>query len=85
MTIAAFSIRELTTIPDQLAGKVFVEGKHIVILDQYKNEIPLDKCATPEQLLECVLDLCDKGWVNPIIIHRVVTTACKENNLKINR
>jgi len=85
MTIEEFTVGELMEMPDTLADKVIVEDKHIIIRDQYQYEIPLDECTTAEELLDWTMHLCEKGWVSPAIIHRVVKVACKENNLKFYR
>ena len=68
---------------DLLKRQCFIRGRCLVLNARYPYEIGLDRIDTKEKALEWVHHLCEKDWITPQLIRRVLDLAAKHHGWKI--
>ena len=62
---------------------VALDGDVIRITVRYPYEVPLDRCATHQDILGWVVHLSRKTWMTPAMLRTFVHKACDGNGLKV--
>jgi hypothetical protein len=66
-----------------LQKQIYVEDSILIVNVEYVYEIELSRITDYGQILGWVNHLCEKTWMNPTLIRRFISVACKANNLQL--
>ena len=62
---------------------VTVDDECITINVKYEYQISRDRCSTTEQIFGWMVHLCEKTWMNPIILREFAYKACAAAGLEM--
>ena len=68
---------------NKLKKLIYIEDRCIVINTVGEYCIELDRCDTPEKLLEWVHHLCEKTWMTTDILARFIEVASVKNEMTL--